>query len=75
MASKPNPMGATFAERAAAAAGKASFDDPTPAARDAEDNTTFAGRAKAAKKTPSKAVDSDGAENKAVKKSATKKKS
>ena len=71
---KPNPMGATFAERAAAASGKDSFKDPTPKAEDAEPNSTFAERAKAAKKTSSKAVDSDGAENKAVaKKTAAKK--
>ena len=71
---KPNPGGATFAERAAAAAGKASFTDPTPKLPSDAENTTFAERAKAAKKTASKAVDSDGTENKAVaKKTASKK--
>lgn len=69
---KPNPMGATFAERAAAAAGEKDFKDPTPASTDAQENTSFAERAKAAKKTSSKAVDTDDAENKSVK-SATKK--
>jgi hypothetical protein len=71
---KPNPAGATFAERAAAADGKASFTDPTPKPEDAADNTTFAERAKAAKKTSSKAVASDGAENKAVAKKSARKK-
>lgn len=71
---KPNPMGSTFAERAAAAAGKASFTAPDTDPEKAPDNTTFAERAQAAKKTSSKAVDEDGAENKAVaKKSASKK--
>jgi hypothetical protein len=74
MMAKPNPAGATFAERAAAAAGKSSFTDPTPKPEDVEENATFAERAKAAKKTSSKAVSSDSAENKAVaKKSASKK--
>lgn len=70
---KPDPMGATFAERKAAAEGKASYDDPTPDAPGAEDNTSFADRAKAAKKADAKQVES-GAENKAVKKSAAKRK-
>lgn len=72
---KPNPMGSTFAERKAAAEGKASFTDPTPDPADEAENTSFADRAKAAKKASSKAVDSDGAEDKSVKKSAAKKKS
>lgn len=64
-----NPVtqsGGTFAERAG---GKA------PAAKKLE-NSTFAARAKTASKTASKAVDedTDGAENKAVKKAAATKK-
>lgn len=72
---KPNPMGSTFAERAAAAAGESSFTAPETDPQKAPPNTTFAERAKAAKKTSSKAVsEDDGAENKAVaKKSASKK--
>jgi hypothetical protein len=73
--SKPNPMGGTFAERTAAREGKASFNDPTPNPANEFENTTFAERAKAAKKTASKAVESDGAENKAVAKKTASKKS
>jgi hypothetical protein len=62
---KPDPMGATFAERAAAARGDKDFDRPAPEAQDVEDNSTFGDRG-------SKAVQSDGAENKAVKSAAKK---
>lgn len=66
--SKPNPMGASFAERAAAARGDKSFDAPKVETSEADANTTFAERAKGTKKSESKAVDNDaeGAENKAV---------
>lgn len=50
-------MGATFADRSGKKAPKAAQDA----------NSTFADRAKAAKKSSSKAVDSEDAENKAVK--------
>jgi hypothetical protein len=71
---KPNLMGATFAERAAAAAGVSSFEDPTPENPEPQENTTFAQRAKASKKSNSKAVASESTENKAVaKKTAAKK--
>ena len=72
--SKPTLMGATFAERKAAAEGKSTFVDPTPAAGEADENTTFADRAKAGKKASAKQVDSDAAENKAVAKKATSRK-
>lgn len=72
---KPDPMGATFAERKAAAEGKATFSDPTPDAPGADENTTFADRAKAASKATTKQVEDDGAENKAVKKTAARRKS
>lgn len=74
--SKPNPMGGTFAERAAAREGK-SFDAPKVEKPEDVVNTTFAERAKSGKKASSKAVDNDaeGAENKAVAKKATARKS
>lgn len=62
---KPDPMGATFAERAAAAAGQSSFTDPRQDPAEAEDNSTFGSRAPT-KKASSKAVKSDDAEDKAV---------
>lgn len=64
--SKPNPMGDTFAERKAAAAGADEFEVPEPQHRSAGGNTTFAERA--GRKPSAKAVDedTDGAENKAV---------
>lgn len=67
---KPSPTGSTFAERAAAAAGKESFVAPNPDPQAPAENSTFAERAGKGKK----AVSDDGAENKAVaKKSAAKK--
>lgn len=74
---KPNPMGSTFAERAAATAGASSFTAPKVESAEPQDNSTFAERGKAAKKAGAKQVDADAevAENKAVKKSAAKKKS
>ena len=65
---KPSSMGATFAERKAAAEGMASFTDPTPKPGDAAENTTFAARAKMNANKSTKTVDneSEGAENKAV---------
>ena len=70
---KPNPMGATFAERTAAARGDKDFADPTPAAPEAAENTSFAQRAKAAVKAVK--GDDDKVEDKAVKKAAASKKS
>jgi hypothetical protein len=55
-------MGSTFAERAAARAGKSSFTAPEIENGEAVENTTFAARAKQV----------DGAENKAVKSSSSK---
>jgi hypothetical protein len=51
-------MGATFAERAAAAAGKKTFTDPTPPMPEPQPNTTFAERAqgKAVQESENKAV-------------------
>jgi hypothetical protein len=75
---KPNPMGATFAERAAASQGQSTFTDPTPKPGEAAPNTTFAERAKAGtkqvKSSENKAVQADDAEEKKpAKKTAAKK--
>jgi hypothetical protein len=73
--SKPNPMGATFAERAAAAAGKASFDAPDLTNQKPEGNSTFGERAGRGKKAPAKQVKADEVEDKAVTAKKTSKKS
>ena len=62
----PSAMGATFAERAAAAKGNKTFKDPREDAPEAVENSTFGSRGKPSRK----AVQS--AENKAVKSSARK---
>lgn len=79
---KPNPMGATFAERAAAARGVDDFEAPSLAAPSAVPNSTFATRAgivqpepevdvnepssEAAETDDEKTVDAGETENKAV---------
>ena len=62
----PSSMGGTFAERAAAAQGKKTFKDPREDAPEVVENTTFGSRG-------SKAVASETAEDKSVKRSSSKK--
>lgn len=69
----PSAMGGTFAERAAAAAGKKSYKDPSSAPVEPVENSTFATRRKAATSSKAVASSDEGTEDKAVKRSAAKK--
>ena len=69
MVSKPDPMGATFAERAAAAKGNKAFKDPREDSPEVVENSTFGTRGG---KGGSKAVAPTEAEDKSVKRSARK---